>query len=47
MLAVENDQLYFIPPDLLQRHTPRILQGAEILCAQLQQARDYYSVLPQ
>jgi len=42
MQAVQNKQLYFVPPDLLQRHTPRIIQGAEILCRQLQQAREYY-----
>lgn len=37
--AVANDRLYFIPPDLLQRHTPRLLDGAERLCAQLDEAR--------
>lgn len=40
--AVKNQQLYFVPPDLLQRHTPRILQGAEILCKQLDSARKVY-----
>lgn len=25
--AVKNERLYFIPPDIIQRHTPRILQG--------------------
>ena len=37
--AVKNNNLFFIPPDLLQRHTPRILDGAERLCAALDQAR--------
>ncbi len=37
--AVQLDNLFFIPPDIIQRHSPRILQGAEILCRQLQQAR--------
>jgi iron complex transport system substrate-binding protein len=37
--AVRNQQLYFIPPDLLQRHTPRIIQGAEQMCTYLAQAR--------
>jgi iron complex transport system substrate-binding protein len=37
--AVKNDQLYSIPPELLQRHTPRLLDGAELLCAALEQAR--------
>lgn len=38
--AVRNEQLYFIPPDLLQRHTPRIMQGAEQMCTFLSQARE-------
>ncbi|WP_339669081.1 cobalamin-binding protein [Dasania marina] len=40
--AVTNKQLYFIPPDILQRHTPRILQGAEIMCQKLELAREVY-----
>ncbi len=40
MRAVNNDHLFFIHPDLLQRHGPRILDGAELLCAQLQQVRE-------
>lgn len=35
--AVKHQHLFFVNPDLLQRHTPRILQGAEVLCRQLQQ----------
>lgn len=42
MQAVSNDQLYFVPPDILQRHTPRIVQGAKILCEHLQGARQHY-----
>lgn len=38
--AVEKEQLYFVPPDLIQRHTPRLLQGAEILCKQLAEVRN-------
>ncbi len=38
--AVKNDHLFFIPPSLLQRHGPRILDGAERLCAQLQRVRE-------
>lgn len=30
--AVKNERLYFIPPDIIQRHTPRILLGAKALC---------------
>ncbi|MDA0821230.1 MAG: cobalamin-binding protein [Proteobacteria bacterium] len=37
--AVRNQQLYFVPPDLLQRHTPRLLDGAKMLCEQLQATR--------
>jgi iron complex transport system substrate-binding protein len=38
--AVRAEHLYFIDPDLLQRHTPRILEGAEIMCEQLARVRD-------
>ncbi len=37
--AVRKGQLYFVPPDLLQRHSPRILQGGEILCQHIETAR--------
>ncbi|GHT90743.1 hypothetical protein FACS1894101_3450 [Betaproteobacteria bacterium] len=39
LLAVQNDNLFHINPDLIQRHTPRLLDGAEILCEQLDEAR--------
>ncbi len=39
LAAVKNRQLYFIPPDLIQRHTPRVLEGAEMMCKQLEQTR--------
>jgi iron complex transport system substrate-binding protein len=39
LAAVRRDNLYFVPPDVVQRHTPRILDGAEILCAHLETAR--------
>ena len=38
--AVAKDRLFSIPPDLIQRHTPRILEGAEALCALLQNVRE-------
>ncbi len=44
MTAVKNDQLYFIPPDILQRHTPRIIEGATLMCEKLQQAREHYAM---
>jgi iron complex transport system substrate-binding protein len=39
LAAVRRDNLFFVPPDLLQRHTPRILDGAERLCDALDLAR--------
>jgi iron complex transport system substrate-binding protein len=38
--AVKEQNLFYIPSDLLQRHTVRILQGAEILCQQLEGVRN-------
>lgn len=37
--AVAKGNLFYIPPDRIQRHTPRILDGAERLCGQLEEAR--------
>ena len=37
--AVERDNLFLIPPDLMHRHSPRILEGAERVCTALDQAR--------
>jgi iron complex transport system substrate-binding protein len=37
--AVKSGNLVFIPPSLIQRHTPRILEGARQLCVALDQAR--------
>ncbi len=39
MRAVRKERMYFIHPDLIQRQTPRILEGAERLCEQLDHAR--------
>lgn len=39
LTAVQRDNLFFVPPDLLQRHTPRILDGAGRLCEALDVAR--------
>jgi iron complex transport system substrate-binding protein len=39
LTAVKRDNLYFIPPDLIQRHTPRLAEGTARLCAQLEAAR--------
>ncbi|OGT91991.1 MAG: cobalamin-binding protein [Gammaproteobacteria bacterium RIFOXYD12_FULL_61_37] len=37
--AVQRNNLFHINPDLLQRNGPRIIEGAERLCALLEQAR--------
>lgn len=37
--AVKNQHLISVPADLLQRHTPRILDGAELLCGELERLR--------
>ncbi len=39
LTAVANNNLFFVPPELLQRHTPRALQGAEQMCEQIDRAR--------
>lgn len=39
MTAVKANNLFFIHPDLMHRHTPRLLQGAEQVCEYLDQAR--------
>jgi iron complex transport system substrate-binding protein len=39
LAAVKNEHLYTIPPDLIQRHTPRVLEGAERLCTFLEGVR--------
>jgi iron complex transport system substrate-binding protein len=39
LAAVRNGQLRAIPADLLQRHTPRLLDGAEELCRILEAVR--------
>ena len=38
--AVKRDNLFFVPPELIQRHTPRLLEGAEILCRHLETVRE-------
>jgi iron complex transport system substrate-binding protein len=39
LTAVKRDNLFFVPADLMQRHTLRLMDGAEMLCAQLETAR--------
>ncbi|CAK0739647.1 iron complex transport system substrate-binding protein [Gammaproteobacteria bacterium] len=40
LIAVDRNNLFDIPPDLIQRHTSRILEGAGLLCAALETARE-------
>lgn len=37
--AVQGNHLYVIPPDLMHRHTPRILDGMRMMCEYLDRAR--------
>ena len=37
--AVIKRQVYLIPSDLMQRHSVRILDGAEMMCGYLDRAR--------
>jgi iron complex transport system substrate-binding protein len=37
--AVARDNLFFVQPELIQRHTPRLLDGAERLCQHLETVR--------
>lgn len=39
LTAVAEGNLFFVPPDLIQRHTLRILDGTRLMCDALQQAR--------
>lgn len=39
--AVQHHNLYFIPPDILQRHTVRLLLGAQRMCESLDAAREH------
>lgn len=39
LAAVKNQQIYYIDPDLLNRAGPRVLLGADKLCATLDKAR--------
>lgn len=38
--AVQNDNLFFVDPDHIQRHTVRILFGIDAICSQLDLARE-------
>lgn len=38
--ATRRGNLFFIPPQYLQRHTPRVLDGMERMCRALEEARE-------
>ena len=40
LAAVQQDNLFFVPPELLQRHTPRALLGTRQMCEHIQLARE-------
>ncbi len=44
--AVREQQLYFIEPSILQRHSTRIIDGAEQLCADVDRARRHHTGRP-
>ena len=39
LLAVARNNLFVIDGDLISRHTPRMLEGARIMCEQIDAAR--------
>lgn len=38
--AIQHDDLYFVPPSLIQRPTPRLLEGSRLFCEKLDRVRD-------
>ena len=39
LTAVRHNNLFFVPPDIIQRHTLRILEGAALFCRHIDTAR--------
>jgi iron complex transport system substrate-binding protein len=37
--AVQSEQLFFVPPSMIQRPTPRLVKGVRLLCRKLESAR--------
>ncbi|MFA6311855.1 MAG: cobalamin-binding protein [Sterolibacterium sp.] len=44
--ANARGNLFFVPPDLINRHTPRVLDGAQLLCQHMETARGRRPVMP-
>ena len=40
LTAVARDNLFFVPPSLIQRPTPRLLEGSRLFCEKLERARE-------
>lgn len=36
--AVQRNRLHFIPPAVIQRHSPRVLEGAEMMCGMIEES---------
>ncbi|RUR40972.1 cobalamin-binding protein [Halomonas populi] len=45
LVAVANSHLFFVPPSLIQRPTPRLVEGTKILCEQLDSVRQQREAL--
>lgn len=45
LMAVTNSHLFFVPPSLIQRPTPRLVEGTKILCEQLDSVRQQREAL--
>ena len=43
LTAVSQNNLFVIPPDLIQRHTPRIIMGATKMCEHLEAVRNKWA----
>lgn len=43
LTAVKQENLFFVPPDIIQRHTARIVEGAELFCEHIAKARERQS----
>ena len=39
LAATAGGNLFFVPPDLISRHTPRLLDGAQLFCIHIETAR--------
>ncbi|HEY7885764.1 MAG TPA: cobalamin-binding protein [Cellvibrionaceae bacterium] len=40
LAAVQQNNLYVVPPDIIQRHTLRIAEGARIFCEKIEKVRE-------